>query len=176
MTSTAQSAVAADLLDSLLDITPDTPLHGVRHAREKVAVATQASQDLFFAPALGNSLSLTERAWVAYYAAYLTPQATLATHYLNQLEAQGVTDCARASVESGALDALNDTRLAAILRFTRTLVESPVHGDQQALQALQQEGLSTAEIVVLAQLIAFLSYQVRLVAGLGALSAAGEAL
>ncbi|WP_408005485.1 LysR substrate-binding domain-containing protein [Pseudomonas huanghezhanensis] len=36
-------------------------------------------------------------------------------------------------------------------------------------------GLSTAEVVVLAQLVAFLSYQMRLAAGLGALLSAGAA-
>jgi uncharacterized protein YciW len=175
MTLTVPTAVAADLLDSLLDIQPGTPLHAVRHAREKVAAATQASQDLFFAPELANNLSLTERLWVAYYAAHLTPQATLTACYLAQLQAQGIEESVLSSVRLGMLDALSDTRLAAILCFTRTLIESPVHGDQQALQALQQVGLSTEEIVVLAQLVAFLSYQVRLAAGLGALLSAGEA-
>ncbi|RMV27783.1 hypothetical protein ALP14_01174, partial [Pseudomonas amygdali pv. myricae] len=80
-----------------------------------------------------------------------------------------------ADVSASRIDLLEDPRLAAILRFTRTLIESPVHGDQSALQALQHEGLSTAEIVVLAQLIAFLSYQVRLAAGLDALKSAGAA-
>lgn len=173
MTSTASTA--ADMLDRLLNIQPETPLHGVRHAREKVAAATQASQDLFFAPTLENNLSLTERLWVAYYAAYLTPQPLLSAHYLEQLQAHGVSQSDRESIESGALDTLSDARLAAILRFTRTLIESPVDGDQQALKALQQVGLSTEEIVVLAQLIAFLSYQVRLASGLAALRNAGEA-
>jgi len=172
MTSTS---AAPDLFDSLLGIQPGTALHAVRHARDKVALATQGSQDLFFAPELKDNLSLTERLWVAYYAAYLTPQATFSAYYLEQLRKQGADTSVRTSIEAGAIDALSDTRLAAILRFTRTLIESPVHGDQAALQTLQQEGLSTEEIVVLAQLVAFLSYQVRLAAGLGALLSAGEA-
>lgn len=172
---TSNASVSVDLLDSLLDIQPPTSLHAARHAREKVAAATQASQDLFFDPELANNLSLTERLWVAYYATYLTPQPLLSAHYLAQLQARGVSQRVRQSVEAGELDSLGDPRLAAILRFTRTLIESPVHGDQQALQALQQEGLSTEEIVVLAQLIAFLSYQVRLAAGLDALRSAGAA-
>lgn len=175
MTSTADPIAAPDLLDRLLEIQPGTPLHAVRHAREKVASATQGSQDLFFDPELENNLSLSERLWVAYYAARLTPQATLTAHYLEQLQVLGVDEPVRAAVDSGAIETLNDARLRAILSFTRTLIESPVHGDQAALQALQQEGLSTAEIVVLAQLIAFLSYQVRLAAGLGALRSAGVA-
>lgn len=175
MTSIAEHLTSPDLLDALLDIQPGTPLHAVRHARDKVASATQGSQDLFFDPALENNLSLSERLWVAYYAARLTHHATLTAHYLTQLQAVGVDDSLLATVDSGAIDTLNDARLAAILAFTRTLIESPVHGDQAALQALQQQGLSTGEIVVLAQLIAFLSYQVRLASGLGALLSAGAA-
>ncbi|WP_164672104.1 CMD domain-containing protein [Pseudomonas viridiflava] len=164
-----------DLLDSLLNIAPGSPLHQIRHAREKVASATQGSQDLFFDPALDYDLSLSERLWVAYYAARLGEQATLTAHYLKQLQALGTKASVLADVDAGAIDVLDDARLAAILRFTRTLIESPVHGDQAALLTLQHEGLSTAEIVVLAQLIAFMSYQVRLAAGLAALHSAGAA-
>lgn len=82
---------------------------------------------------------------------------TLTAHYLERLQALGVDKTVQAAIHSGATETLNDARLRAILRFTRTLIESPVHGDQTALQTLQHEGLSTAEIVVLAQLIAFLS-------------------
>lgn len=175
MNSTAEHIATPDLLDSLLDIQPGTHLHSVRHARDKVASATQGSQDLFFDPALDNTLSLTERLLVAYYAARLTPNPTLTAHYLNQLRALGVDESVLATVDAGSVELLDNPRLTAILHFTRTLIESPVHGDQAALQALQFEGLSTAEIVVLAQLIAFLSYQVRLAAGLNALLSAGAA-
>jgi uncharacterized protein YciW len=175
MTSTFKPLAARDLLDSLLGIHPGTHLHAVRHARDKVAAATQGSQDLFFDPALADNLSLNERLWVAYYAARLTPNLTLMAHYLDQLQTLGVDQEVLATVDSGAVETLSDSRLAAILRFTRTLIESPVHGDQGALGALQYEGLSTAEIVVLAQLIAFMSYQVRLAAGLSALLSVGAA-
>ena len=175
MTLTTEIHPQPDLLDSLLNIAPGSPLHQIRHAREKVASATQGSQDLFFDPTLDNDLSLSERLWVAYYAARLGEQATLTAHYLKQLQALGTKASVLADVDAGAIDVLDDARLAAILRFTRTLIESPVHGDQAALLTLQHEGLSTAEIVVLAQLIAFMSYQVRLAAGLAALHSAGAA-
>ncbi|EPN68183.1 hypothetical protein A245_04590, partial [Pseudomonas syringae pv. actinidiae ICMP 19096] len=100
--------------------------------------------------------------WVAYYATQLSAQPTLTAYYLQQLREVGVAASVLADVDANRIDLLEDPRLAAILCFTRTLIESPVHGDQSALQALQLQGLSTAEIVVLAQLIAFLSYQVRL--------------
>lgn len=65
MTSTAEPTAAPDLLDSTLGLQPDTWLHAVRHARDKVASATQGSHDLFFDPALQNNLPLNERLWVA---------------------------------------------------------------------------------------------------------------
>ncbi|KPX80197.1 Uncharacterized protein ALO59_03089 [Pseudomonas amygdali pv. mellea] len=173
MTSTTEHSTPPDTLDSLLGIAPGSPLHTVRHARDKVALATQGSQDLFFAPTLEHNLSLNERLWVAYYATLLSLQSTLSEHYLSQLQATGAQASVLADVSASRIDLLESPRLAAILRFTRTLIESPVHGDQSALQALQHQGLSTAEIVVLAQLIAFLSYQVRLAAGLDALKSAG---
>jgi CMD domain protein len=169
MNSTAQSP---DVLDELLGLAPGTPLYQVRHAREKVLAATQSSHEQFFDPQLEDNLSLNERLLVAYFASRLTPNQLLADFYLEQLQ---VGPAVIAALDAGALDRLEDARLQAILGFTRTLIERPVEGDQQALQVLQQAGLSTSEIVVLAQLIAYLSYQVRLAAGLGALSAAGAA-
>ncbi|AKT30831.1 CMD domain protein [Pseudomonas syringae pv. actinidiae] len=172
---TTELSNTPDLLDNLLGIDPGSPLHTVRHARDKVASATQGSQALFFDPALADNLPLSERLWVAYYATQLSAQPTLTAYYLQQLREVGVAASVLADVDANRVDLLEDPRLAAILRFTRTLIESPVHGDQSALQALQLQGLSTAEIVVLAQLIAFLSYQVRLAAGLTAIQSAGAA-
>ncbi|MBI6856114.1 CMD domain protein [Pseudomonas cichorii] len=173
MTSTVEPGL--DVLDTLLGIGPETALYKVRHARDKVVAATQGSHELFFDPALQDNLSLVERLLVAYYASHLTPNALLAGYYLEQLQALNVEPERVAAIDSGAIEALSDARLSAILVFTRTLIESPVEGDRAALQVLQAAGLSSSEIVVLAQLIAFLSYQVRLAAGLGALSALGEA-
>jgi CMD domain protein len=172
MNSTAQSP---DVLDELLGLAPGTHLHQVRHARDKVLAATQGSHEQFFDPQLADNLSLIERFAVAYFASRLTPNQLLADYYLEQLQALNVDASLVAAIDSGALEALDNVRLKAILGFARTLIERPVEGDQQALHVLQQAGLSTAEIVVLGQLIAYLSYQVRLAAGLAALSAAGAA-
>ncbi|WP_122316847.1 CMD domain protein [Pseudomonas cichorii] len=173
MTSTVEPGT--DVLDSLLGIAPGTDLYKVRHARDKVVAATQGSHELFFDPGLQDNLSLAERLLVAYYVCRLTPQALLADYYLEQLQAQAVDPALIAAIDHGAIASLDAVRLQAILGFTRTLIESPVEGDRAALQTLQDAGLSSSEIVVLAQLIAFLSYQVRLAAGLGALSTLGEA-
>jgi uncharacterized protein YciW len=58
-----------------------------------------------------------------------------------------------------------------MLHFAATLTTDPRRGDRAALERLRAAGLDDAAIVALAQLVAFLSYQLRVVAGLRALAA-----
>ena len=60
-------------------------------------------------------------------------------------------------------------RLAAALEHVHMLVFHPRDADQRSLQALIDAGWTTAEIVTLSQLVAFLSFQIRVVAGLSVL-------
>lgn len=151
---------AADVVDRAAGLAPGSATHTVRHTRDKVAAATQGSYEALFSPALQGGLTLPERLLVALHACRLTPAPELAAHYEERLRAEGI-----------AADAPGDARLQAILDFTRTLIERPVEGDRAALHALPAAGLSTPAVVALSQLIAFLSYQTRLVAGLKAMQA-----
>lgn len=162
---------AQDVVDQVADLGDGSPTHALRHAREKVATATQGSYDALFDAALPG-LTLGERLLVALYACRLTPAPELADHYHARLANTPVDAIALQAVDHGDIDTLTDARLHAILIFTRTLVERPIEGDRDALLRLPAAGLATADVVTLAQLIAFLSYQTRLVAGLRAL---GEA-
>lgn len=162
------NAVATtDLLGTLL--TPSPAVQALRQARSKVTLATQGSYDSLFAPDLPGGLSLDLRLLVALYAAVLTPQAELAAHYRERLQAQGVAPGWLAAVQHDALSGLDDPRLHAVLGYTRTLIVAPREGDRDALQGLLAAGLSAVDVVSLAQLIAFVAYQVRLVVGLSAL-------
>jgi uncharacterized peroxidase-related enzyme len=155
---------AADVVDHTAGLMRDGATYTVRRARDKVAAATQGSYAALFDPALPGDLTLAERLLVALHACRLTPAPELAAHYTRRLQEAGV-DVVQA-------DAPRTPRLKAILDFTRTLIERPVEGDRAALQALPAAGLSTPAVVTLAQLIAFLSYQTRLVASLKAMQAA----
>lgn len=170
-----EPAAEQDVLDTLLQITPGTPVHAARQFRNKVLAATQSSYELFFAPDVADGLSQVERLLVAYHACLLTPQALLAAHYLACLEALDVSAEQLSAVATGAIESLGEPRLQAILAFTGTLIAAPVEGDRHALTALSEAGLSTPEIVTLAQLVAFMSYQVRLASGLLAMQSAGVA-
>ncbi|MGO4328029.1 CMD domain protein [Cupriavidus sp. 2TAF22] len=157
-----------DVVDRVAGIAAGSATHALRHQRDKVAAATQGSYDALFDPALPG-LPLAERLLVALYAARLTPSPELAAHYRQRLEAAGADAALIEAAGHGDPATLADARLRAMLAFTRTLIENPVAGDEAALRTLPAAGLSTPDVVTLAQLIAFLSYQVRLVAGLKAL-------
>ena len=162
--------VTDDLVDRLIGLAPGAKTYEVRHFREKVAAATQGSYDALFDPALPG-LSLAERLLVALYATRITPSPLLAAHYRARLADAGATPADIAVAESGKPADAATPRLAAILEFTRKLIEKPVEGDEAALKTLPAAGVSTPAVVTLSQLVAFLSYQVRLVAGLEAMKA-----
>jgi CMD domain protein len=163
--------ISKDIVDQLVALTPGTQTFDVRHKRDKVAAATQGSYDALFDPALAG-LPLADRLLVALYATRITPSPLLAAHYRARAVEAGVPAADIALAESGKPADAADPRLAAILEFTRKLIEKPVEGDEAALKTLPAAGVSTPAVVTLSQLIAFLSYQTRLVAGLVAMKAA----
>jgi len=147
----------SDVIDALLALHAASPLHAVRHQRGKVVAATQGSHDAIFDPALPG-LSMAERLLAAQTVARLSGSAALEAHYGDRLERLPTTP---PGVE----------RVQAILAFTEALTEHPVEGDRIALLKLPAAGLGTPEVITLAQLIAFVAYQVRVVAGLQAMAA-----
>ncbi|OZI34030.1 CMD domain protein [Bordetella genomosp. 10] len=173
MTSTAIDT--PDLIDRLAGVAAGSTLHALRRTRDKVADSTQGAFDAVFDPALPG-LTLPERLAVATLAAQLTPSPAWAAYYADRLRQQ---DAALADALQG--DAAPDPagkpalskRLRAILTFTQALIVKPVEAGKPALETLRAAGLDTPSVVTLAQLIAFLSYQLRVAATVAALGAAG---
>jgi len=152
-------AFPPDLIDALVPLHPGEPAHTVRHQRDKVAAATQAVLQFVFDPALPG-LSLGERLAAAATVAELSGSTALAGWYGQQL----------ATVPQPAASG----RLDAILAFSATLATRPVEGDCAALLRLPAAGLAPSDVVTLGQLIALVTFQVRVIAGLRALAAEGR--
>lgn len=168
------AAHPTDVVDACVPLAPGQTLHAVRHARAKVVAATQASHDGLLSPAVAG-ISVAERAAAALLACQLSHAPALAGHYQAVLQQQGAEGSAwAAAITAGHWQSGLPSRLVTILGYTAKLIERPIDGDRAAVQALVQAGLSTPAIVALAQLIAFVSYQVRLVAGLQAMAAAAQ--
>lgn len=171
-TPTSFSASQPDTLDRILGLTPGSLAFDTRHQRAKVVDATQASEDLLLGTSI-EGLPESERLLVALLACALTPSPELSAEYAERLHALNVPAKIIDSVSQGKAEQLQDERLKQILLFTHTLITNPIKADQQALLTLQAYGLTTPQITALAQLIAFISYQVRVSAGLKALKKYG---
>lgn len=171
--STVDTRNNVDLIDTLLKLNPTGSTYRARHFRDNICQSTQASYEALFSDQL--HLPLQTRWLVALYAAQLTQSHELTRHYLNEAEDTGVIEEALQAVLQDDLDLIADPTLYAILHFTRTLTLKPIEGDQSALLALENAGITTEDCIALAQLIAFLSYQIRLVTGLKAMQALEDA-
>jgi uncharacterized protein YciW len=147
-----------DVIDRAAGLAPGDPLHAARRFRAKVVEATQASHDALLQQPV-HGLSSADRLRVAAHVCTLSGATSLKQHYEAQLAA-----------DAGP-DATPSPALAAMLRFAAALTTDPRRGDRAALEALRRAGLDDAAIVALAQLVAFLSYQLRVVAGLRAMDA-----
>lgn len=166
-----QATDTPDTVDRVVGFAPGSPTHAVRHARAKVVTATQGSEEALFDPALPG-LTLQERLLVALLSCALVPATALAGEYRGRLAATGAGPALIDAAGRGEIPTAADARLSAILRFAHTLTTDPVKADKAALLRLKDAGLTTPEIVTLAQLIAFVSYQTRVVAGLRAMQSA----
>ena len=147
-----------DVIDRAAGLAPGDSLHSARRFRAKVVEATQASHDALLEQPV-DGLSSADRLRVAVHVCTITRTASLVQHY----EARLAADPGR--------DAPPSPALPAMLHFAATLAADPRLGDAAALEPLRHAGLGDAAIVALAQLVAFLSYQVRVVAGLKAMRA-----
>ena len=108
-------------------------------------------------------------------AATLAPKLALARAVgsLSRLRGGGATSApgkVLMRLDRGALSALG-ARLSAALEHAHFLVFHPRDACPQALEALRSAGWSTTDVVTLSQIVAFLTFQIRVAAGLRALAA-----
>jgi uncharacterized protein YciW len=142
-----------DVIDRAAGLAPGDPLHAARRFRAKVVEATQASHDALLQQPV-DGVSTADRLRVARHVCTIAGATTLARHYEELL------------TRAPDGDAPPSPALPAMLAFAATLTTDPRTGDRAALEQLRAAGLGDAAIVALAQLVAFLSYQLRVVAGL----------
>jgi uncharacterized protein YciW len=147
-----------DVIDRAAGLEPGEALHAARRFRAKVVEATQASHDALLTQPV-EGLSTADRLRVALHVCTVAGAISLAEHYEERL----------ASTAGGS--EAPSPALPAMLQFAGTLTKDPRLGDRAALEPLRHAGLGDPAIVALAQLVAFLAYQLRVVAGLRAMRA-----
>ena len=106
-----------------------------------------------------HTLTLYDRLVTALTVAQETGMQRLCNHYAARLNPLPGPDSSRES----------NNRLTQITQYARQLASQPEVIDSAALTRLDEVGLTTADIISLTQLVGFVSYQARLVAGVQAL-------
>ena len=162
------SAKNEDVTDAMLGIAPGTHLDGLRRQRMDVRVHTLRSYEAILSPRDPGGLGLSERAALAARIARHNGDHHLARHYDTMLAERGgdpaLTDIAQGSGSpSGPFSAM-------VVHVDRVAL-TPRISTEAHIKILTTAGLSTPDIVRLTELIAFVSYQVRVLAGLRLLKA-----
>ena len=163
-----------DTIDRLAGLAQGNPSFTTRHEREKVALATQACEDLLLGNQLDSALTQAERLVLAAEQARVSGVAALEADYRTRAEAlsDAITPELRTILDQPDAQTGN-ARMDAMLHFVRTLALNPAESDQAALLAIPAAGLSLNDTVLLAQLIGFVAYQARLLVGVKAMSDMG---
>ncbi|EPL8196190.1 alkylhydroperoxidase domain protein [Klebsiella aerogenes] len=141
-------SLSQDILAELAEIAADSPLGKARALRDAATRHAQGSYEVLFSQQ-DEDFPLEERFAIAAKVARLHQADALAAHYAGFGLADPTTP-----------------RLAAALGFARLLTFTPVEATPAAIQTLSDAGWSLRGIVTLAQLIAFVSFQSRLLSGL----------
>ncbi len=154
-----------DVVRTQAGIGADSPLNAVLNTRADVLTMTQATHDAALQPRDPGGIPHVVRAALATRVARLHNDASLATHY------EGLMRQARASAAISRLadpqfKGDGDAKLTAVLAYTDLATQTPRDATADDIVQLQRAGVSDADIVRLAELNAFLAYQIRLIAGL----------
>lgn len=154
-------------------IAADTPLRETLEARADVLTMTQATHDAALRPRQPGGLSHAERAALATRIARSNREDGLAEHYRAMLaEVEGPQG--EAKLADPAFDGGEDARWAALIAYTDLATLRPRDATASDIETLKAAGIEDADIVRLAELNAFLAYQMRLVAGLRLMKGAGK--
>ena len=137
-----------DLLQKLANIADGSPLAEARHLREAAATHTQGSYDVLFSRAEPDDFPLSLRLDLAQKIAHWHGEESLADHYAGL-----------------ATSGLQEERISAAWVHAERLVFKPAGATPKHLRDLEQSGWSPEAIVTLAQLVAFVSFQSRLLRG-----------
>ncbi|NIX77011.1 CMD domain protein [Microvirga terricola] len=200
------STGTTDVIDLLAGIEPGSPLHAIRDQRPQARENAQKSYLALFEPEVPGNVTALERFAVATFVAGLHRQAAVSDFYAASLRkiAPSIADAVIAEVTRGATRgpygsypegplsvenkdgliyrvpaesaALFGPRLTAAFEHAHLLVFHPRDASPEALQKLLDAGWSTTDIVTLSQLVSFLAFQIRVIAGLSTLASTSTAI
>src|SRR5947199_3561446 len=157
-------------MDTLAGLPPGSPLAELRRQRPDVVKHLQGSDDVIFSPADDGGLTRPERAAAALRVATLLRDAVLSEHYRVRLAALDPEGALAKSVEGSAR--ITEGRWDAILAHVDLVTRGPGAAERKDIDNLLAAGLSSHAVVSLSQLIAYVNFQSRVLAGVRMLKGA----
>ena len=143
-----------DVMDTLAGLAEGSPVAELRRQRPDVVRHLQGSDDAIFAPAHHGGFTRPEREAAALRAATLLRDSALEEHYRRRL------------VALGEAHPLNGARGEAIFAHVDCVTMAPDSATQADLDRLLAAGMTPHAVVSLSQLIAYVNFQSRVLAGL----------
>jgi CMD domain protein len=158
-----------DVMDALAGIAPGSRLAELRRQRPDVVKHLRGSDEAIFSPRDDGGLSQAERAATALRVAILLGDETLEAHYAGRLAELDASDTLMRTAQAGP-KTVTDPRWAVTLAHVDRVTQDPDSAKRQHLDELLGAGLSPHALVSLSQLIAYVNFQSRVLAGLRMLS------
>jgi CMD domain protein len=166
MASITEPVVGSDTINQLASLAPDSRLARLRAERSDVALHAEGSYRALLEPADAAGVSRIERESIALRVAVLTPSVPVAAWHRKRLRGLGVSEATIAAIEHSPDGTGLPARDAAILRHTDRLTLAPDAATPAHIAELKAVGLTPRDIVTIAQLITFETFQVRVLVGL----------
>jgi uncharacterized protein YciW len=159
-----------DVVNRILGINGDGKIAALRRQKPELAEQLQTYYLALFEPeaASAEAFALTDRYLIAVRVAAHTGSAAVIDWYATLAKQAGVPAETLARIQNTATPWTDSSKLAAAVRHTDLLTKSPADAQASDLQALKDGGFTPAGILSLSQVIAFVNYQLRLIAGLRA--------
>lgn len=164
----------ADVVDAILGAANTPRVAELRAHKPNLADELQAYYLALFEPevASAEAFPTVDRHLIAIRVASHTGSTAVADWYANLATEAGVPDTTITRARDITTPWTDPTPLGASVRRADLVTTTPSATEPSHIQELKDAGLTPAGILSLSQVIAFVSYQLRLIAGLRAL---GEA-
>ncbi len=159
-----------DVIDAAAGVGAGSPLSALRALRPDLAAYMQASCDAVVLPVEPGGLPHDLRIALACRIALQNADRPLTVHYRSMLEKKLDSELL-GRIADGDAPPPELTRIGALVKHSDLLSMHPRDASRGDIEALTAAGISDADIVRLSELVALVSFQVRVIAGLRALGA-----
>ncbi|HRA47750.1 MAG TPA: CMD domain protein [Thermomicrobiales bacterium] len=161
-----------DIINQLAGIIAGSELADLRGTRPETQAFARGSYLALLEPDDPAGVSRLEREAIGLRVATLARSQVVSDFHTARLLALGADEALLAGVVDFPDGFTGSERLAALLRHVDLLTCSSRNGSPAEIANLRAAGLSARDIVTVSQLIAWLSYEIRMIATLHALAGA----